>query len=79
MVALAGAPALITRARELAAIGDLPLACHLVDAVLKAQPENRDAWGLWKELFDARATPEVNLMARNVYKGAAAEADRRLS
>jgi hypothetical protein len=47
--------------------------------VRKAEPENRDAWQLWRDLFQARADKEVNMMARNTFRGAVAEAERHLS
>jgi alkyl sulfatase BDS1-like metallo-beta-lactamase superfamily hydrolase len=79
IVGAAGAEKLLARARELQSAGDLALACHIVDWVTKAEPENRSAWGLCKELYEARAAQEVNMMARHTFKGAAREAERRLS
>jgi glyoxylase-like metal-dependent hydrolase (beta-lactamase superfamily II) len=78
MVKLAGAESILARARELQAAGDLPLACHLVDWVRKAEPQNRDAWTLWRDLFQARADKEGNFMARNTFRSAVVEADRHL-
>lgn len=78
IVAAAGTAKLLARARELQSEGDLTLACHIVDWLTKAEPENRDAWQLSKELYEARAAREVNMMARNTFKGAAREAERRL-
>ena len=75
---LAGTQSVLTRALELQATGDLVLACHLVDWVCKAEPENRDALQLWRDLFQARADTEVNMMARNTFLGAARDAERRL-
>ena len=43
IVKLTGAAALIARARDLQTIGDLPLACHLVDWVCKVEPDNAEA------------------------------------
>ena len=78
IVQLAGPAALLARARQLQTRGDLTLACHLVDLVLKAQPEDRDALALWQELFSARGENEANLMARNTFRYAARDAQRRL-
>lgn len=78
IVALAGGDRVLARARELQAAGDLTLACHLVGWVRKAQPDNLDACRLAKELFEARAAVEGNMMARNTFKWAAAEAQKRL-
>jgi glyoxylase-like metal-dependent hydrolase (beta-lactamase superfamily II) len=78
MVGLAGGDRVLARARELHAAGDVALACHLADWVRKAEPANLDAWQLWKELFEARAAVEPNMMARNIFKGAAAEAQKHM-
>ena len=78
IVKLAGADSLLARARELQAAGDLPLACHLVDWVRKAEPQNREAWQLWRALFQARAETEGNMMARHTFHGAVREAKRHL-
>jgi glyoxylase-like metal-dependent hydrolase (beta-lactamase superfamily II) len=79
IVKLAGAAALIARARDLQTIGDLPLACHLVDWVCKVEPDNADARRLQHDLFEARSVAEVNMMSRNTFKGAAAEAEKHLT
>lgn len=78
IVKLGGAENILARARELQAAGDLPLACHLVDWVRKAEPQNRAAWRLWRDLFQARADEEGNLMARNTFRGAVTKAERQL-
>jgi glyoxylase-like metal-dependent hydrolase (beta-lactamase superfamily II) len=79
IVRLAGAEHILGRARELQAAGDLTLACHLVDWVCKAKPGNHRAWRLWRDLFQARADREGNLMARNTFRGAVHEAERQLA
>ena len=73
IVALAGSGALLARARALREAGNLPLACHLVGWVRSAEPENRAARELWRQLFAARAEGERNMMARNTYRAAARE------
>lgn len=78
VVRLAGADALLARARDLQSAGDLPLACHLVDFVLKADPAGVEALSLQRDLFRARSLLEANLMPRNTFKGAADDAERRL-
>ena len=78
IVKLAGADSLLARARQLQAAGDLPLACHLVDWVRKAEPQNHDAWQLWSDLFQARAETEVNMMARHTFRSAVREAEGHL-
>ncbi len=79
IVGLAGAPALLARARDLQTVGDLPLACHLVDWVCTVQPDNAEARRLQRDLFEARSIPEPNMMARNTFKGAATEAEKHLT
>ncbi len=78
VVAAAGSQALLARARRLRDEGDLRLACHLVDFVRKGEPERREAWELWRELFAARAHAEPSLMARNAFRAAVREAEARL-
>jgi glyoxylase-like metal-dependent hydrolase (beta-lactamase superfamily II) len=78
IVRLTGVQSILARARDLQTVGDLTLACHLVDWVRKAEPENRDAWQLWRDLFQARAEKEPNMMARNTFRGAVREAERHL-
>ena len=79
IVRLAGVAGLLNRARDLQTIGDLPLACHLVDWVCKVEPENAEARNLQRDLFAARSVIEGNMMSRNTFKGAAAEAEKHLS
>ncbi|MGA2286270.1 MAG: alkyl sulfatase dimerization domain-containing protein [Dehalococcoidia bacterium] len=79
VVKLAGADALLARARDLQAVGDLPLACHLVDWVRKAEPANAEAVRLERDLYQARSLLESNMMSRNTFRGAAAEAEKRLT
>jgi len=79
IVKLVGAAALLSRARDLQTIGDLPLACHLVDWVCKAEPDNAEARRLQRDLFEARSAAEPNMMARNTFKGAATEAEKHLT
>ena len=83
LVAAAGSAPLLARARRLRDEGDpdgrsLRLACHLVDFVRKGEPESREAWELWRDLFAARAAAEPSLMARSVFRAAVREAEARL-
>jgi len=55
------------------------MACHMVDFVRRGEPENREAWELWRDLFKARLENEPSLMARGVYLSAIDEAERRLA
>ena len=78
LVEATGAGPILDRARKLQADGELQLACHLVDFVRKGDPENREAWELWRDLFAARAEEEDSLMARGAFKYAVRMAEARL-
>ena len=78
LVAASGSEPLLARARKLRDEGSLQLACHLVDFVRKGEPENREAWQLWRDLFAARILTEESLMARGAFHSAVSEAERRL-
>ncbi|MEX0799904.1 MAG: alkyl sulfatase dimerization domain-containing protein [Dehalococcoidia bacterium] len=83
LVGVCGAGKLLARARALRDSGDpdgqgLKLACHIVDFVRKGEPDNREAWELWRELFAARVEQEDSLMARGAFHAAVREAERRL-
>jgi hypothetical protein len=54
------------------------MACHIADFVRKGEPDNREAWLLWRELFEARAGAEPSLMARGAFHSAVREAEARL-
>jgi glyoxylase-like metal-dependent hydrolase (beta-lactamase superfamily II) len=68
-----GAAALLARARAVAA-SDLPLACHLADYVLEAQPDDPEVRHAVASLYEQRAGGETSLMARNLFRSAAAYA-----
>jgi alkyl sulfatase BDS1-like metallo-beta-lactamase superfamily hydrolase len=78
LVGAAGAGPILARARKLRDDGDLQVACHLVDFVRKGEPENREAWELWRDLFAVRAGAERSLMARGAFFSAVREAEERL-
>jgi alkyl sulfatase BDS1-like metallo-beta-lactamase superfamily hydrolase len=78
LVSAAGAERILDRARKLRDDGDLQLACHLVDFVRKGEPDNAEAWTLWRDLFAARAKAESSLMARGAFRSAVREAEARL-
>lgn len=78
LVSATGAAPILERARKLQADGELQVACHLVDFVRKGDPDNVEAWQLWRELFAARAENEQSLMARGAFYTAISEAERRL-
>jgi len=83
LVAATGAAPILTRARRLRDEGApdgqrMRLACHLVDFVRKGEPDNREAWELWRELFEARAAAESSLMARSTFRAAVRMAEEKL-
>jgi len=78
LVAATGAQPILERARALRDAGELQLACHLVDFVRKGEPDNVEAWQLWRELFAARAEAEPSLMARGAFHNAVRQADEAL-
>ncbi len=71
--------AILARARKLRDEGELQMACHLVDFVRKGEPQSREAWELWRDLFAARAAAETSLMARGAFLSAVREAEARLA
>jgi len=68
-----GAAALLARAGAVAAT-DLPLACHLADYALEAQPDDPQVRRMVAALYEQRAAAETSLMARNLFRSAAAYA-----
>jgi len=78
LVEAVGAQPILDRAKAARDAGNLKVACHLVDFVRKGDPDNREAWGLWRDLFTARAAEEESLMARGAFKAAVREAEARL-
>ena len=78
LVGATGAAPILERARRLRDEGHLQLACHLVDFVRKGEPENREAWELWRDLFTARAAAESSLMARGAFLSAVRDAETQL-
>jgi alkyl sulfatase BDS1-like metallo-beta-lactamase superfamily hydrolase len=78
LLAAAGSGPILDRARSLRDRGELQMACHLVDFVRKGEPDNKQAWELWRDLFTARAEAERSLMARGAFYAAIREADANL-
>jgi glyoxylase-like metal-dependent hydrolase (beta-lactamase superfamily II) len=68
-----GAAALLARACAVAA-SDLPLACHLADYALEARPDDPEVQRTVAALYEQRAAKETSLMARNLFRSAAAYA-----
>jgi alkyl sulfatase BDS1-like metallo-beta-lactamase superfamily hydrolase len=74
IAALAGGAArLAARARELAAAGELRLACSLAELAARAEPASRDAHAARAEVYELRRARELSLMAKGIYAAAARE------
>jgi len=74
VVSLAGGvDAMTARAQEVAATGDLRVACQLIELAVQADPESRTAHGARAEIYQARRDAEFSLMAKGIYAGAANE------
>ncbi len=67
-----GADAVLDRAEELGAAGDLALACHLTEGALLADPDYSRVHRVRAEVFAARASEQTSSMARNILNHAAA-------
>ena len=63
------------RAKELAASGDLRLACHLADFAGWAAPDDPDIHASRSEIYEVRRKNEASLMAKGIFKGASRESD----
>jgi alkyl sulfatase BDS1-like metallo-beta-lactamase superfamily hydrolase len=72
-----GADALGARAKELAAEGDLRLACELIELAVRAAPESRALHGTRAEIYEARRHRETSLMAKGIYADAARDSQSR--
>ena len=72
-----GVAALVARANALA-VTDPPLACHLAEWAQLADPTDRSANEAVRDIFTRRAESEPSLMARNIFRAAAARASAAL-
>jgi hypothetical protein len=61
----------VARARQLAAAGDLRLACHLADWAARGAPDDPEAQRAKADVFNARADQQESLMAENIVRAAA--------
>ena len=66
-----GVPALVARARALAAAGDLTLASHLIDWATAAAPDDKDAHATRAAIYEQRAAASTALMTRGIFAAAA--------
>lgn len=71
-VALAGGVgSVLQRARDLAAAGDLRMACHLVEYAVLADPSSAEAHETRSAVYAARSGQQTSSMARNILNHAA--------
>ena len=71
-VALAGGlQPVLDRAAALMAVGDVRLACHLIEFAVLAEPDSRSAHALRREIYTARSKEQRSTMARNILNHAA--------
>jgi len=66
---------LMARAKELAASGDLRLACHLADFAGWAAPDEPNIHRDRAEVYETRRKSESSLMAKGIFRGAARESE----
>jgi alkyl sulfatase BDS1-like metallo-beta-lactamase superfamily hydrolase len=79
MAALAGgADRLAARAEQLAAEGDLRLACHVAEMAALAAPDDRRVHEVRAAVYDARRAAETSFMASGIYRSAALDSQARL-
>jgi glyoxylase-like metal-dependent hydrolase (beta-lactamase superfamily II) len=69
-----GARSLAERAAAVAATGDVRAACHLADFALEVDPADERVRELVASLYEQRSAGETSLMARNLFRAAAAYA-----
>jgi len=68
-----GVDALVARAGELAASGDLRLAAQVAEWAVQADPDSSAAHGARAEVYAARRAEEASLMAKGIFGSAAAD------
>ena len=74
-VVAGGAEVLMRRAQDLAATGELRLACHLADFAGWAAPDDPDIHRARAAVYEARRKSEPSLMAKGIFRGAARESE----
>ena len=68
-----GALALARRAEELAAAGQLAVACHLIDLAAAADPDSAPVHGMRADIYWQRRAEQQSVMAAAIYESAARE------
>jgi alkyl sulfatase BDS1-like metallo-beta-lactamase superfamily hydrolase len=69
----------IDRALQRSTEGDHRLACHLIELAVAAEPESRAVNEARIQIYQARRAIETSLMAKGIYKGAAADSEAAMS
>lgn len=69
----------VDRAINRSTEGDHRLACHLIELAIAAEPESRVANEARIQIYQARRAVETSLMAKGIYKGAAADSQTAIS
>jgi alkyl sulfatase BDS1-like metallo-beta-lactamase superfamily hydrolase len=74
-----GLETVLQRARDLAAAGNLRMACHLVEFAVLHEPGSAEAHAVRAHVYAARSAEQVSSMARNIlgHAARASEAGRR--
>jgi alkyl sulfatase BDS1-like metallo-beta-lactamase superfamily hydrolase len=73
-----GAAAVIARGRALLAAGDATTAAHLAEWATRADPADRDAQALKRDVYARRLDEAEALMARGIFRAAMHDAQRAL-
>ena len=69
----------VDRAVQRSSEGDHRVACHLIELAVAAEPESRAANEARMQIYQARRGVETSLMAKGIYKGAAADSEAAIS
>ena len=78
LIGATGSTPILDRARAAQAAGDLQLACHLTDFVRRGEPDNREAWELWRDLFTARSLNGASAHGPRRVQAAVRDAEAKL-
>ncbi len=74
-----GVDVLIMRATELSGSGDHRLACQFIEYAIAAEPEAHAVHEARAAIYSARRATETSLMAKGIYKSAAADSELALT
>ncbi|NNC81267.1 MAG: MBL fold metallo-hydrolase [Acidimicrobiales bacterium] len=75
---IGGSSKLVERAQELAAVGDLKLACHLIEIAAKADPSGQAMHEARAAIYQQRRDTELSLMSKGIFAAAANESAKEL-